>query len=127
MNTSLFKTSYTRSIISNPPAALPQIPTLAELRDRTEAVPIPIQPKPQSETRSDTLFSWNSMSIPKSFLPAYAVTGGPPPEYTASPIGRESWVRLGDELSMQGGKGRLDGFGMSSLSIVLVLIARSTA
>lgn len=39
---SLFKTTlYTRSLISSPPVSLPQIPTPAELRARTESDPSP--------------------------------------------------------------------------------------
>lgn len=66
MTASFIKTSlYTRSLLSSPPAALPQIPTLAELRERVESIPVSI---PSA-----------SVSDPKYSLPAYS--NSPPPKY----------------------------------------------
>jgi hypothetical protein len=66
MTASFIKTSlYTRSLLSSPPAALPQIPTLAELRERAESIPVSI---PSA-----------SVSDSKHSLPAYS--NSPPPKY----------------------------------------------
>lgn len=64
---SLIKTTiYTRSLLSNSPASLPQIPTLAELRTRAESIPIPIP-------------SMSSLSLNQSDPPTYS--NSPPPVY----------------------------------------------
>jgi hypothetical protein len=116
MHTSLFKTSlYTRSLLANPPAALPQIPTLAELKERTAAIPIPIpstSPNDQSNTSST---GWSS--LPKSLLLSYS--NSPPPSY--APTSVKTWARLEDEvkpeLVMKGSKAYVRDkkvhFGMS--------------
>jgi hypothetical protein len=105
MHTSLFKTSlYTRSLLANPPAALPQIPTLAELKERTAAIPIPIPiPTSSPNDKSQSSFGWGSLS--KSLLPSYS--NSPPPSYAPSSV--KSWARLDDgevkrELTMKGCK-----------------------
>lgn len=116
MHTSLFKTSlYTRSLLANPPAALPQIPTLAELKERTASIPIPI-PTTTTSDQARSSFSWSSM--PKSLLPSYS--NSPPPSY--APTSVKSWARLDDgevkrELTMEGStayvRDRKVHFGMS--------------
>lgn len=111
MHTSLFKTSiYTRSLLANPPAvALPQIPTLAELRERTEAMPLPIpipsQTKEQGTQTSSSSFSSSSSSwsSPRSLLPAYS-TGSSPPEYQPPTLLKNSFKRL-NSTSTEGQKG----------------------
>ena len=103
MHTSLFKTSlYTRSLLANPPAALPQIPTLAELKERTAAIPIPI-PISHNDKQNTSSVGWSS--LPKSLLPSYS--NSPPPSY--APASVKSWARLDDgevhrELTMKGSK-----------------------
>jgi hypothetical protein len=131
MHTSLFKTSlYTRSLLANPPAALPQIPTLAELKERTASIPIPIPSTTTTTATSNpqppqsTSFGWSS--LPKSLLPAYS--SSPPPLYAPSSVKSKSWARLGDgegegnvkpELVMKGSKAYVRDararFGMSCL------------
>jgi hypothetical protein len=116
MHTSLFKTSlYTRSLLANPPAALPQIPTLAELKERTASIPIPI-PTTSHNDRSQSSFGWGS--LPKSLLPSYS--NSPPPSYAPSSV--KTWARLDDgevkrELTMKGSQAyvrdRKVHFGMS--------------
>ena len=109
MHTSLFKTSiYTRSLLANPPAvALPQIPTLAELRERTEAMPLPIpipsQTKDQATQTSSSSLSSSSWSSPKSLLPAYS-TGSSPPEYQPPTLLKNSFMRL-NKTNTEGQKG----------------------
>lgn len=105
MHTSLFKTSlYTRSLLANPPTALPQIPTLAELKERTASMPIPIQTNssPNDKSKASSL-GWSS--LPKSLLPSYS--NSPPPSY--APTSAKTWARLDDsdvkpELVMKGSK-----------------------
>jgi hypothetical protein len=119
MHTSLFKTSlYTRSLLANPPAALPQIPTLAELKERTASIPIPIPTSSSNNDKSNTSsVGWSS--LPKSLLPSYS--NSPPPSYAPSSV--KSWARLDDgevkrEVTMKGSKSyvrdRKVHFGMSS-------------
>jgi len=102
MHTSLFKTSlYTRSLLANPPAALPQIPTLAELKERTASMPIPIPTTTSEQSRS----SFGRSSMPKSLLPSYS--NFPPPSYAPSSV--KSWAKLNDdevkhEVGMKGSK-----------------------
>ena len=116
MHTSLFKTSlYTRSLLANPPAALPQIPTLAELKERTAAIPIPIPTTNPNDKSNTSSVGWSS--LPKSLLPSYS--DSPPPSY--APASVKSWARLDDEvkpeLVMKGSKAyvrdRKVQFGMS--------------
>ena len=113
MHTSLFKTSlYTRSLLANPPAALPQIPTLAELKERTASIPIPIATttttiNTSEKVSSSSSFGFGWSGLPKSLLPAYS--GPPPPQYAPSSV-KSSWSRLSDdcgvkpELVMKGSK-----------------------
>lgn len=121
MDTSLFKTSlYTRSLLANPPIALPQIPTLAELKERTASIPIPIPTTTTTATNSPPKSSssgWSS--LPKSLLPSYSAS--PPPAY--APTSVKSWARLSDdekpELIVKGSKAYVkdgkDRFGTSLL------------
>ena len=109
MHASLFKTSiYTRSLLANPPAvALPQIPTLAELRERTEDMPLPIpipsRTKDQATQTSSSSFSSSSWSSPKSLLPAYS-SGSSPPDYQPPTLLKSSFKRL-NSTSHEGQKG----------------------
>jgi hypothetical protein len=104
MHTSLFKTSlYTRSLLANPPAALPQIPTLAELKERTASIPIPIPTSSNNDESNTSSVGWSS--LPKSLLPSYS--NSPPPSY--APTSVKSWARLDDgevkrEVTMKGSK-----------------------
>jgi len=124
MHTSLFKTSlYTRSLLANPPAALPQIPTLAELKERTASIPIPIATTTtvtSEKVSTSSSFGSGWSGLPKSLLPAYS--GSPPPQYAPSSV-KSSWSRLSDdcgvkpELVMKGSKAYVrdgrDKFGTS--------------
>ena len=128
MHTSLFKTSlYTRSLLANPPAALPQIPTLAELKERTASIPIPIATttttiNTSEKVSSSSSFGFGWSGLPKSLLPAYS--GSPPPQYAPCSVKvKSSWSRLSDdygvkpELVMKGSKAYVrdgrDKFGTS--------------
>lgn len=122
MHTSLFKTSlYTRSLLANPPAALPQIPTLAELKGRTASMPIPIPTTTSDQPQSS--FGWSSM--PRSLLPSYS--NSPPPSYAPSSV--KSWAKLNDgevkhESIMKGSKpyarDRKVQFGMYISSLLMM-------
>jgi hypothetical protein len=123
MHTSLFKTSlYTRSLLANPPAALPQIPTLAELKERTASIPIPIPTSSNNDESNTSSVGWSS--LPKSLLPSYS--NSPPPSY--APTSVKSWARLDDgevkrEVTMKGSKpyvrDRKVHFGMFLSSLVM--------
>jgi hypothetical protein len=123
MHTSLFKTSlYTRSLLANPPAALPQIPTLAELKERTASIPIPIPTSSNNDKSNTSSTGWSS--LPKSLLPSYS--NSPPPSYAPSSV--KTRARLDDgevkrELTMKGTKpyvrDRKVHFGMSLYSLVM--------